>query len=246
MRSRKIKWLRNLTATSRVPAGFSRLSQAEPKAAHRVCPVHQGKGPQAETGAGVFKVAPSTQVPTPQSKLAGTRTASLGFCNHRKKNKKKDYCLLLQDWVGKFCGRSSKLNLLQCLLYGWRCRDRPAPESLAQEAFPCFLCSLWAWLRSAHRSITTYSITGFFQPDFVPQFSFRSLQRSLFFLSLPGGNEAGSHTFIQVGMSKSSNGDARKGPGEAGKLLLGMGATGSAHRTTALVQLLQPLSQKAK
>lgn len=47
-------------------------------------------------------------------------------------------------------------------------------------------------------------------------------------------------------MSKSSNGDVRKGPGEAGKLLLGMGAAGSTHRITALAQLLQPLSQKAK
>ena len=121
-----------------------------------------GKGPLAEKGVGVFKVASSTQVPTPQLKLVGTQSPSSGFCSLKKKNKKKDYCLLLQDQVGKFCGTRKKLNLLQCLLYGWKCRDRHVPKSLAQEAFLCFLHSHWTWLCSAHRSITTYSITGFF------------------------------------------------------------------------------------
>lgn len=47
-------------------------------------------------------------------------------------------------------------------------------------------------------------------------------------------------------MSKSRDGDVRKGLGEARKLLLEVGPAGSTHHTAALAQLLQPLSQKTK
>lgn len=119
---------------------------------------------------------------TLQLKVVGTQTHSSGFCSH-KKIKRKYYFLLLQGRLWKFCGGRKKLNLFQCLLYGWRCRDGYAPTSLAQEAFLCFLHSPWAWMYPAHGSITVYSITGFFSLILLPNFpsgAFRGLYFSSF------------------------------------------------------------------
>lgn len=191
-------------------------------------------------------MASSTQVPTAQLKLVGTQTLQRLEKNKKRRTRKKDYCLLLQDQVGKFCGRRKKLSLLQGLLYGWRCSDRHASKSLAQEAFLCLLHSRWAWLCSAHGRITTYSITAFFSLILLlnfPSGAFRGLYSSS--VSLVERRQV-SHTSIQVGMSQSRDGDARQGLGEAGKLLLGMGTTVSIHHTAARAQLLQPLLQKTK
>lgn len=59
----------------------------------------KGKGPLAETGAGVFKVAASARVPTPRLKLVGTQTPSQGFvATKRITGKKITACFYRTRW----------------------------------------------------------------------------------------------------------------------------------------------------
>lgn len=71
----------------RLPHGRLRLTQRQHTGS--ALENSKGKGPLAETGAGVFKVAASARVPTPRLKLVGTQTPSSGFCSHKKNHRKK-------------------------------------------------------------------------------------------------------------------------------------------------------------
>lgn len=101
----------------------------------------KGKRLLAEMGGRVFQMVSSIQGPTLQLKFMFTQIPSSGFFtkraikniitgfyrtrwgNFRKKRKQKR----IENW-----------DIHQCLLYGYRCSGRHAPDSLAQKAFFVF------------------------------------------------------------------------------------------------------------